>query len=88
MGELVETEYVCRVCGLVQPDPAWEDGFGSFDICACCGTEFGYQDTMPEGVRAVREDWRARGYPWADPKRRPVDWDVRAQLANIPARWR
>ena len=34
----------CRVCGKVQDDPTWgEDGkTPTFDICDCCGVQFGY----------------------------------------------
>lgn len=36
----------CRVCGLDQDENPWGEDNASptFDICACCGTEFGYHD--------------------------------------------
>lgn len=46
----------CPVCGYDAGYPPWgEDGrLPTFDICACCGTEWGYEGT-PEGTGAPRE---------------------------------
>lgn len=51
--------YKCRVCGFPQADPPWGlDGrTPSFDICACCGVEFGYEDATAEGVERYRQEW-------------------------------
>jgi hypothetical protein len=40
--------HVCRVCGYDMGYPIWDDdGLGpTFDICACCGCEFGFNDVM------------------------------------------
>jgi hypothetical protein len=67
----------CPVCGYDGLDePAFDDdGVPSFDICDCCGTQFGYDDaTMPHSV--LREKWVAKGMPWHSrviPP--PLDWD-------------
>ena len=33
----MDIEWFCRICGLEQGDPTWEEGFPSFNICCCCG---------------------------------------------------
>ncbi|WP_205633980.1 hypothetical protein [Labilithrix luteola] len=83
---MTEREMHCRVCGLEQSDPPWGDGgnCASFDICDCCGTEFGYEDCSPEAATCVRSAWLAKGAPWFRPRSRPADWDVNAQLRNVP----
>ena len=66
----------CPVCGYREmPDPP-ED----FNICPCCGTEFGYTDA---GItyEQLREKWRAHGAPWFSQSiQPPPDWDPRRQL--------
>ena len=80
----------CRVCGLSQPGPPWgeTDTDPSFLICACCGTEFGYEDTMPSAARAKRQRWIDGGMPWFEERERPANWDATAQLAQVPERFR
>lgn len=72
----------CRVCGLLQDDPPWgADGrTPSFELCECCGTEFGYEDATQAGVERARARWAASGYVWAEPTSRPVGWDPQDQL--------
>ena len=38
--------YICPVCGYayLEEPPRDEKGRPSFDICDCCGIEFGYED--------------------------------------------
>lgn len=74
----------CFVCGLPQGTPPWgDDGkTPTFDICPCCGSEFGYEDATDTGVFRSRKRWSERGYAWEDPKSRPEGWDVRIQLQN------
>jgi hypothetical protein len=49
--------YYCRVCGLKYTEPPWgEDGKTStFNICICCGAEFGYHDFTIKGVKEYRK---------------------------------
>jgi hypothetical protein len=51
-------------------------------ICACCGTEFGYEDSSPDSVRRAREEWIARGCPWFHESERPPDWNREEQLRH------
>jgi hypothetical protein len=57
---------ICRVCGKIQDDPPWgEDGkCPNYDICDCCGVEFGYGDCTLKAIRASRERWLANGGEW------------------------
>jgi hypothetical protein len=77
----------CRVCGLAQPEPPWgDDGTTpSFDICDCCGVEFGYEDTTREAASRYRAEWLTKGAHWFEPDSRPDNWDVNEQLKSIPA---
>lgn len=77
----------CRVCGREQEEPPWgNDGWSvpSFDVCLCCGTEFGVADESPVQVAALRELWLRKGACWFSPKESPSSWDLSAQLALIP----
>jgi len=82
--------YICRVCGAEQLDPPWgDDGKNaSFDICDCCGVEFGYEDATLEGLKRYRNKWLSNGAKWNNSKRRPEDWSLDEQLKNIPQEYR
>jgi hypothetical protein len=56
----------------------------TFDICACCGCEFGYQDCLPEGIQRQREKWIANGGTWFDATKRPSSWTIEHQLSQVP----
>ena len=56
----------------------------SFDICICCGTEFGYHDATPEGARKKRAAWIAAGAKWDMVEHKPQGWKLEDQLTNIP----
>ena len=90
MHELDEVD-ICRVCGLYEKDsePWGPDGKSPmFFICACCGTESGYEDCTLETVLNARKSWLDAGAPWFAERERPADWGLERQLAQIPARWR
>lgn len=80
----------CRVCGCLLDEPPWGDDGAtpSFEICPCCGVEFGYEDFTLEGARKHRENWLAMGSPWFDAAMRPDDWNLDVQLRSIPAQYR
>lgn len=75
----------CRICGLQQDDPPWgEDGNSpSFDICPCCGVEFGYEDCNLNAVKAYRNEWLKNNATWFQPKKKPENWSLENQLKNI-----
>lgn len=74
----------CFVCGLVQISPPWgRDGSSpSFEICACCGSEFGYEDATDAGVFRARAKWTESGYAWVEKDAKPNEWSVELQLRN------
>jgi hypothetical protein len=76
----------CRVCGLAQSDPPWgEDGeTPTFNICPCCGVEFGYEDSTLFSIRNYRSSWLEGGAQWHVPKAKPQDWRLDEQLNQIP----
>lgn len=74
--------YLCRVCGLEQLEPPWGDDGKSatFDICDCCGVEFGYEDATLSGIRRYREKWLTNGAKWNTTKSIPDNWMLHQQL--------
>lgn len=80
----------CRVCGLEQDQPPWgDDGMTpSFDICSCCGVEFGYEDATLQGTQTYRQSWMSKGAPWFDPKLKPHEWNLEAQLQYVPSEYK
>jgi hypothetical protein len=76
----------CRVCGLIQADYPWgEDGISpTYDICPCCGVEFGYEDSTSASVKKYRQGWLEKGANWFDKKKKPANWRLEEQIINIP----
>ena len=57
----------CPICGLPWSETLdFEEVDRSFDICHCCGCEYGYDD-----IFAYRQTWLERGAPWFNKKERP-----------------
>jgi hypothetical protein len=79
------TGNICPVCGYDGLlEPAYDEhGCASYEICPCCGTEFGYQDfSTPHAT--LRAKWIAEGMRWrssVDPL--PDQWDPVRQLVNV-----
>lgn len=82
--------FACRVCGLIQCEEPWgESGENpSFEICDCCGVEFGYEDYTKESVKAYRKKWLETGANWWELKKKPKNWDIEKQLQNIPVNFK
>ena len=74
----------CKVCGCQLDYLPWgEDGkTPSFDICPCCGVEFGNEDYTEESIKKYREKWINGGAHWFDTKLRPSNWSLQEQLSN------
>ncbi len=69
----------CPVCGYDR----LEDPPTDFNICPCCGTEFGYHDANFTHAQ-LRQRWIAAGAPWwAADVPPPPDWDPIQQLTNM-----
>jgi len=68
----------CPVCGY-----AMEDIPADYNICPCCGTEFGYNDAGISHAE-LREEWVKRGALWwspVDPP--PPGWNAAEQLKKL-----
>ena len=78
--------YHCRICGLRQSEPPWgNDGkTASFNICPCCGAEFGYHDATLQAIQRYRENWLLEGAKWFEPHRKPEQWSLEKQFKEIP----
>ncbi len=76
----------CRVCGLYITTKPWgNDGQNpTFEICPCCGVEFGNEDYSLDSIRNFRKEWLGKGAPWFDPKQKPLNWILEDQLQSIP----
>jgi hypothetical protein len=58
----------------------------SYEVCPCCGFEFGNDDepgtAPPITFEQFLVDWVANGLNWFAPERRPPTWSLDEQLAN------
>lgn len=77
-------ENFCRVCGYELSFSPWgEDGMSpSYEICPCCGAEFGCDDYTPESTMAYRDKWINSGAEWFDQDMMPDNWCLEKQLHN------
>jgi hypothetical protein len=87
---VVDYNFACRVCGLLNEVPPWgADGkTPAFEICVCCGVEYGYEDWTVEGTKKYRQAWLGSGASWNMPRFKPNGWNLEEQLANIPPQFR
>jgi len=83
-------KHPCPVCGwpaLAEP-PRSPSGGGSYEICPCCGFQFGVSDD-DAGISPAewRRRWIAGGMKWASLSRTaPARWSATRQLrrAKLP----
>ncbi len=80
---------ICKVCGLFQDELPWgEDGNSpSFEICSCCGVEFGYEDSSIESIKQFRDNWIISGANWFNFKKKPDRWRLEKQLGNVAKKY-
>jgi hypothetical protein len=80
----------CRVCGFELSSPPWgDDGESpSWEICPCCGTEFGYEDCTQVSSRVRRNRWISFGMKWFNEREKPANWSFEWQEKNIPAEYK
>lgn len=81
--------YICRVCGAEQLEAPWGDDGESptYEICDCCGVEFGYEDSTLQGIKKYRTKWLEDGAKWHSKKSEPENWSVVEQLSHIPEKY-
>lgn len=76
---------ICPVCGFDGLDfkPYDEKGFGTFEICPCCGFEFGCDDFPDKKASWLkwRKAWITNGCVWfSQSTKPPQNWDAKNQL--------
>ena len=78
----MRNSFACKVCGFLHDSRPWgETGHEpSFEICSCCGVEFGYEDATPLAAQTYRSNWIKQGCPWFEPGRRPPAWNLEDQM--------
>lgn len=83
-------EHYCRICGLYIEDKPWgKDGnCPTYEICPCCGIEFGNEDYTIESAIEYRKQWLTDGAQWFNPKEKPKNWNLENQLLHIPEKYR
>lgn len=78
--------FVCTVCGYDKLDePPYDDkNRGNFDICPCCGFQFGVDDDdKGYTFKAYRDSWIGKGAKWFQPDLKPENWNLENQLKNL-----
>jgi rubredoxin len=69
-------------------NPPYENIWGkaSYDVCSCCGFEFGNDDNGMDPSRnmsflAYRNEWiTEENARWFEPELKPANWDLATQL--------
>jgi len=80
--------YICPVCGYDKiVNPIYDsNGQGTYEICPCCGFEFG-SDDFPDKEQAFknwRTHWIEKNYLWfSNYTKKPENWEPQKQLDNI-----
>ncbi len=85
----MKEEHYCRICGLYIEDKPWgNDGQSlTYEICPCCGVEFGNEDFDLSSIKEYRTEWLENGANWFDKESKPNFWDAKKQLMNVPKRF-
>lgn len=62
-------------------------GMPSYEVCDCCGFEFGNDDepgtATPVTFSEYRKQWLADGAQWFQPLKRPLRWSPENQLREV-----
>lgn len=78
-------DHTCIVCGYphLTEAPRLKGGGGSFEICPCCGFQFGVDDD-DRGIThaAARAAWVKHGMKWHSRNAPPAGWNPKVQLAR------
>lgn len=79
------------VISTVKPPYSETWGTASYEVCTCCGYEFGYDDDPGGGqgglsFAAYLRNWCNDGMNWLAPSARPQNWSLAQQLkdAGLP----
>lgn len=79
-------KYICPICGYPELKEPPYDSYGgpSYEICPCCGFEFGFDDGSG-GISYddYRKKWIETGARWFTKNLKPKNWKYEEQLKNI-----
>ena len=80
----------CRICGYRLGFEPWGDDekTPTYEICPCCGVEFGNEDYTAESIREYRDHWIRTGCKWFEQRKRPLAWSWHVQSKHIPKKFR
>ena len=73
----VEGMIYCPICGF----GPWDEPIASCDICPCCFTEYGFDDTKDRQGKWIKEKW------FENKDFLPDNWDPDLQLNNAIEGW-
>jgi transcription elongation factor Elf1 len=79
-------KYFCPVCGYPELNEIPYDDLGnpSYEICSCCGYEFGFDDNSKNiNFDTYRKKWINEGAKWFIPEKKPLEWNLEEQLKNV-----
>jgi hypothetical protein len=77
---VVANKYLCPVCGFWMEAPA-----SDYNICSCCGTEFGNHD-INASITQLRASWLRNGARWwGQFDAVPAGWDPYTQVSALLA---
>ncbi len=81
----MKKSFFCLVCGFEGLKESPCDKNPTYEICACCGFESGFDDRHDNKnkYKTYREKWIGNGAKWFMPELRPKTWQLDKQLNNI-----
>ena len=75
----------CPLCGWGPFKNTYESAQelrGSYDICECCGCEYGHDDDED-----YYKEWVSKGCEWFEPELKPNDWSLENQKKHQVRPW-
>lgn len=82
-------EYICRICGFINEEITWDQGiYPTYNICECCGVEFGYEDCSLDSIYKYRENWILEMGGRRNYNLEKLSDDLKKQLENIPEKYK
>ncbi|MEW9702988.1 hypothetical protein [Paenibacillus sp. SI8] len=78
--------YICTLCGYsnLKFAPWTQKGLSpSYEICPCCGVEFGVDDINKAAYEIYKKEWFESGNKWFMESKKPNNWNLQDQLKKI-----